>query len=139
MLSQDKCLPIAYKCLGFTVLFVLEKYCVFKMLFIHPPSGNRQHGPALPTASPKEDRTASFSSGLWVAHTSHLCLPTVGHRDGEAMSWEAEGTQAPYCLDLVGCPVGTCPIFWLSFKEMSMPGPGPVSAVTTSNPRVWRL
>ena len=35
MLSQDKCLPIAYKCLGFTVLFVLEKYCGgFKMVFI---------------------------------------------------------------------------------------------------------
>lgn len=35
MLSQDKCLPIAYKCLSFTVLFVLERHCVFKMLFIH--------------------------------------------------------------------------------------------------------
>lgn len=34
MLSQDKCLPIAYKCLGFTVLFVLEKYCGFKTVFI---------------------------------------------------------------------------------------------------------
>lgn len=37
MLSQDKCLPIAYKCLGFTVLFVLEKYCGgFRMVFIWP-------------------------------------------------------------------------------------------------------
>lgn len=34
MLSQDKCLPIAYKCLGFTVQFVLEKYYSFKMVFV---------------------------------------------------------------------------------------------------------
>ena len=35
MLSQDNCLPIAYKCPGFTVLFVPEKYCGgFKVVFI---------------------------------------------------------------------------------------------------------
>jgi hypothetical protein len=34
MLSQDKCLPIAYKCLSFTVLFVLEKYYGFNTVFI---------------------------------------------------------------------------------------------------------
>lgn len=35
MLSQDKWLPIAYKCLGFTVLFVLQTYCGgFNVVFI---------------------------------------------------------------------------------------------------------
>ena len=35
MLSQDNCLPIAYKCPSFTVLFVPEKYCGgFKVVFI---------------------------------------------------------------------------------------------------------
>ena len=34
MLSQDNCLPIAYKCPGFTVLFVPKKYCGgFKVVF----------------------------------------------------------------------------------------------------------
>lgn len=55
MLSQDKCLPIAYKCLGFTVLFVLEKYCGFTAVFIwhrEPISTIR----SCPAASPGEAR-----------------------------------------------------------------------------------
>lgn len=69
MLSQDKCLPIAYKCLGFTVLFVLEKYCGFKTVFIW-------HGEPPPLACPTNSLSPGSLDFSWGprarGHLTHL-------------------------------------------------------------------
>lgn len=119
MLSQDKCLPIAYKCLSFTVLFVLERHCAFKMLFIH----------YLETVSPGLAYLQPHPRKPELPPSAQACLPTAGHRHREAMPWEAWLGSIPSLHGVpVGCPVDadTCPLFWLPARKLSLSGPGPV-------------
>lgn len=73
MLSQDKCLPIAYKCLGFTVLFVLGKYSGFYMVFIC-----NQETITTADTFPK----VPINLKPRVLHTPHLYSDWVGQREG---------------------------------------------------------
>lgn len=60
--------------------------------------------PRLPTASPEEVRAASFSSGFGQHTHSSSLLPTVGHRDREAMLWTAQrGSVPPWCPRRLSC------------------------------------
>lgn len=81
MLSQDKCLPTAYKCLGFTVLFVLEKYCGgFKMVFMWHQEGINTACPAHTPSQGSLDPLRGLSLGpphTWIWAKGGM-LPALG-------------------------------------------------------------
>lgn len=80
MLSQDKCLPIACKCLGFTVLFVLEESRGFTQYFSGTETLLPRAHPA--SSSPEEAGTSPPASGPGASSTFASAHTGVGRGAG---------------------------------------------------------
>lgn len=115
MLSQDKCLPIAYKCLCFSVLFVPKKYPGFKVVFIW-------HREIIGPGRSCRWATGADTLGLrlMVAH-----IPVSAHSQSWAGGWppwfvpwtmpqERESTQVP-----CGAAPASRPVLWAFIPSSS--------------------
>lgn len=129
MLSQDKCLPIAYKCLHFTVLFVLEKYCGFKMCLstVWKPSALAWPTHSLTRGSQKcllQLRPTSVRAGTHTTHAHGSPLPPCSWPEVGRQCCENRGVEA----SLQGVPVNTdtCSLSRLPTRTVSLSAPGPV-------------